>query len=101
MDASQYEMQKSRDGGGNNAYKAFTSQMEEGTFQRQYAMSNCSWLPWKWKVISAMETSMKCKKVWMEEGIMAINFYEPGGVGKLSKPNMLYGTVHNLLKNEK
>ena len=26
----QYEMQKSRDGGGNNAYKIFSSQVEEG-----------------------------------------------------------------------
>ena len=29
-DGYQYETQKSRDGGGNNAYKIFTSRMEEG-----------------------------------------------------------------------
>ena len=29
-DGYQYEIQKSRDGGGNNAYKIFTSQVEEG-----------------------------------------------------------------------
>ena len=55
-DGYQYEIQKSRDGGGNNAYKIFTSQVEDGimpikslqarwrrdTFQTQHPMWNCS-----------------------------------------------------------
>ena len=53
---------KSWDAGGSNAYKIFMSRVEEGTFQAQYPMWNCSWIPWKWKIISAIDTSMKCKK---------------------------------------
>ena len=48
------------------------------TFQAQYPMSNCSWLPWKCKVISAMDTNMKCKEARMEEGIMPIKSLQAG-----------------------
>ena len=42
------------------------------TFQAQHPMWNCSWLPWKEIIISAMDTNMKCEKAWMEDGIMPI-----------------------------
>ena len=38
-------------------------------FQTKYFMWNCSWLPWKLKINSAMDTSLKCGKVGMEEEI--------------------------------
>ena len=59
------------------------------TFQTQYPIWNCSWLPWKWKVISAMDTNRKCKKAGMEEGIMSLNLYELGGWGKMLYTNKI------------
>ena len=59
------------------------------TFQTQYPIWNCSWLPWKWKVISAMDTNRKCKKAGMEEGIMSLNLYELGGRGKMLYTNKI------------
>lgn len=41
-------------------------------------MCNCSWLPRKLKIIFAMDTSRKCEKVGMEEGIMPIKSLRAG-----------------------
>ena len=41
-------------------------------FQTQHHVWNCSWIPWKWKIISVMDTNLKCKKARMEEGKMPI-----------------------------
>ena len=38
----QYEMQKSRDGGGNNTYKIFTSRVEEEYIPNTISYVNCS-----------------------------------------------------------
>ena len=70
------------------------------TFQTQYPIQNCS-LPWKWKIISAMDTNMKCKKARIKEGIRPINLCEPGVGGKQSKQYILCGTVHDYHENEK
>ena len=43
----QYEMQKSRDGGGNNTYKIFTSRVEEEYIPNTISYVNCSWITWK------------------------------------------------------
>ena len=51
----QYEMQKSWDGEGNNAYKIFMSRVEEG-----YIPNTISYV--EQKIISAMDISMKCRK---------------------------------------
>ena len=64
-------MQKSWDGGGNNAYKIFTSWVEEGYIQNTISYVELLMNTLK-KKISAMDTSVKCKKAWMEEGIMPI-----------------------------
>ena len=66
----QYEMQKSWDGGGNNAYKIFTSWVEEGYIPN--TISYVELLMNTFKKNSAMDTSMKCKKARMEEGMMPI-----------------------------
>ena len=58
--------------------KSFRAACRRETFQRQYPMWNCSWLPWKWKIISAMDSNMKCKKSGMEEGIMPIKLLRAG-----------------------
>ena len=42
------------------------------TFQTQYPMGNCSWLTWNWKIIFAIDASIKCKKSRIEEGIRPI-----------------------------
>ena len=46
-DGYQYEIKKSWYEGRNNAYKIFTSMWRRDTFQTQYPMWNCSWIPWK------------------------------------------------------
>ena len=40
--------------------------------QTQHPIWNCSWLPWKWKMISAMDSNIKWKKAGMEEDIMLL-----------------------------
>ena len=74
---SQYKIWKYRDGGGNNAYKVFASWVEEGNILN-YPMWNCSWLPWKWKIIFAIDASMKYKKPGMEERIRPIKPFLAG-----------------------
>ena len=66
----QYEMQKSWDGGGNNAYKIFTSWVEEGYIPN--TISYVELLMNTFKKKSAMDTRMKCKKARTEEGMMPI-----------------------------
>ena len=39
---NQYKIQKSQNGGGNNADKNFTSWVEQDTFQTQHPIWNCS-----------------------------------------------------------
>ena len=46
----QYEMRKSRDGGGNNAYKIFSSQLEVG------------YIPYKIFYVELFRTTMEMKK---------------------------------------
>ena len=48
------------------------------TFLAQYPMWNCSWIPWKLKVISETDTTMKCTKARMEEGTMSIKSLRVG-----------------------
>ena len=66
-DGYQYEIQKSRDGGGNNAYKIFITG-GGGIHSKHNILCGTvhEYLENK-KIISAMDTSMKCKKVRMEE----------------------------------
>ena len=52
------------------------------TIQMQYPIWNCSWLQWKWKIISVMDTSIKCEKGKVEWSIMLETFYVPGWGGK-------------------
>ena len=68
---SQYKIWKHRDGRRNNAYKIFTSRVGERNIPN-YPMWNCSWLPWKWKMIFAIDGSIKCKKTGMEDRIRPI-----------------------------
>ena len=74
---NQYKIWKYRDGGESNAYKIFSSWVEEGNIPN-YPVWNCSWLPWKWKIIFAIDASMKCKKAGMEEGIRPIKSLRVG-----------------------
>ena len=57
--------------------KSLRGRRREG-FQRQYPMWNCLWLPSKWKVISAVDSSIKYKKIGMEEGIMPTKSLQTG-----------------------
>lgn len=57
--------------------KSLRGRRREG-FQRQYPMWNCLWLPSKWKVISAVDSSIKCKRIGMEEGIMPTKSLQTG-----------------------
>ena len=67
----QYKIQKSRDGGGNNAYKIFKGWVEEGYTPNTTSSVELFMNTMK-KTISAMDTNIKCKKTRMEEGIMPI-----------------------------
>ena len=58
--------------------KSFGARLRRETFQTQFPMWNCSWLPWRWKIISAMDTNMKFKKAIMEEGTMPIKSLQAG-----------------------
>ena len=69
-DGYQYEIQRSRDGGRNYAYKIFTSWVEEGYIPN--TISYVELLMNTFKKNSTMDTSMKCKKARMEEGMMPI-----------------------------
>ena len=55
------------------------------TFQTQCPMWNYSWLPWKWKTTSAMDTSIKCKKARTKEGIMPLYKIYENTTSELSK----------------
>ena len=78
-DGYQYEIQKSRDEGGNNAYKMFTSQVEEGYIPNTmyYLELFMSSLKIKNNFCN-MDTSIKCRKSGMEEGIMLIKSFRAG-----------------------
>ena len=52
--------------------KSLRAGWRRDTFQTQYPMWNCSWLPSKSKIISVIDTNMKYKKAAMEEGIIPI-----------------------------
>ena len=64
--------------GGIMPTKSLQTGWRRETFQAQHPMWNCSWLPWKEIIISAMGTNMKCEKAGMEEGIMPIKFLWAG-----------------------
>ena len=69
---SHYKIQKSQDGGGDNAHKIFTSQVEEGYVPNTTSYVEMFMNTMKIKIISAMDTNIKRKKAGMEEGIMPI-----------------------------
>ena len=62
----QYEMQKSQDGEGNNAYKIFMSWVEEGCIPNTISYVELFMTTMKIKNTFATATSMKCKKAGME-----------------------------------
>ena len=62
-------MQKNWDGGGYNAYKTFMSRVEEGYIPKAISYVE---LFMNTLIIYAMDTSMKCRKARMVEGIMPI-----------------------------
>ena len=70
---SHYKIQKSQDGGGDNAHKIFTSQVEEGYVPNttSYVEMFMNTMKIK-KIISATDTNIKCKRAEMDEGIMPI-----------------------------
>ena len=66
-------MQKIRDGGGNNAYKIFSSWVKVGNIPNTISYVELFMNSLKMKNnFCNMDTSMKCRKVEMEEGIMPI-----------------------------
>ena len=71
-DGYQYEIQKSQDGGGNNAYKIFTSRVEEGYVPNTISYVKLFMNRLKIKNNFCNGTSMNCKKARMEEVIMPI-----------------------------
>ena len=87
-------MRKSRDGQGIMPIKSLRAGWRRGTFQTQYPMSNYSWLPWKWKIISAMDTSMKCEKTEMEEWMLIKSLRAGWRIDRLQ-------THENLIKMKK
>ena len=60
----QYEIQKSRDGWGNNAYKVLTSCVEEGHIPKTMSYGNYSWLPWKKKNSFCDGHQYEMRKSW-------------------------------------
>ena len=68
----QNEMQKTDMEEGIIPIKSLRARWGRKTFQTQYTIWNCPWLQWKWKIISAMDTNMQCKKARMDEGIIPI-----------------------------
>ena len=74
----QYEMQKSRDKDGIEPIISLRAGWRRDTFQTQHPMWNCSWIRWKYKIISAMNISMKCRKARMEEGIIPLKSFQAG-----------------------
>ena len=67
--------------------KSLQARWRRDTFQTQHPMWNCSWIPWKWKIIFAMDTGMKCKKARMEDGIMPIKSLCAGWRREILYPN--------------
>ena len=72
------QYKKSWEGGGNCGHKIFTCWVEEGDILKTISYVELSWIPWKWKIISAMDASMKCKKARMKEAIMPTKYLSVG-----------------------
>ena len=72
---------KSRMEEGITPIKSLRARWRKDTFQAQYPMWNCSWLPRKWQVISAMDNNMKCKNARMEEEKMPMKSLQAGWRG--------------------
>ena len=72
------------------------------TFQTQYPIWNYLWLPWKWKIICAMNTNMKCKIAEMEEGIMLLKSLWASWKREniICNQNTLFGGAHSYNEKE-
>ena len=74
----QYEMQKSRNGVENNAYKIFSSWVEEGNILNAISYVKLFMTIMKVKKNFCDDTNMKYQKAGMEEEIMPIKFLQTG-----------------------
>ena len=71
----QHEMQKSRDKDGIEPIISLRAGWRRDTFQTQNPMWNCSWIRWKYKIISAMNISRKGR---IKEGIIPLKSFQAG-----------------------
>ena len=94
-------MQKSRDGGGNNAYKIFTSWMEEGYIPNTISYVELFMTPMKMKNNFCDGHQYEMRKSWNGGGNNANKIFvcqvEEGDI--ICKQNILFGVVHS--SNEK
>ena len=80
----------------NNASKIFTSSVEEGDISNTISYVKLFMITMKMKLISAMNTSMKCEKAGMEVGITPLKFLRDGWRKKpYMKRKILFETAHS------
>ena len=98
----QYKMQESRDGGGNNAHKIFTSRGGRGYIPNtvSYAELFMNTLKIKNNFCDGHQYEMQRSRDGGGNNVQK-NLFEAGGGGKYSKHNILCETVTDYHENEK
>ena len=85
----QYEMQKSQDAGGNNAFKIFSSWGKKQNIPSTISYMELFMTPMKMKNISTIDARMKGKKARMEVAIIPIKLLCAGQMREILQANTI------------
>ena len=97
----QYEMQKSWDGGGNNAYKIFSSRVEERSIPNTISYVKLFMTTMKMKNNFCDGYQYEIQKAGMEDGIMPIKYLQARWRRDTFQTQYPMWTVHEYLENNK